>query len=119
MRRYVTVKPTPDWLAREPHVALLHLEVGDAAAPRTRACRVTWRGQAVWVLGGHDPQCLRRAGRPTTASNQIKALLVGAQQDLREQILVKSLLQLATRCSQLAPSSGLNAALGSLGRRWL
>ena len=55
----------------------------------------------------------------TTASNQIKALLVGAVQDLREQMLVKSLLQLATRCSQLAPSSGLNAALGSLGRRWL
>jgi transposase len=55
----------------------------------------------------------------TTASNQIKALLVGAEQDLRDQLRVQSLLQLATRASQLAPSSGLHAALASLGRRWL
>ena len=55
----------------------------------------------------------------TTASHQIKALLVGADQDLRDQMHVKSLLQLATRSAQLAPSSGLHAALASLGRRWL
>lgn len=55
----------------------------------------------------------------TTASNQIKALLVGADQELRDRILVKSLLELATRCSQLSPVSGLHAALSSLGRRWL
>lgn len=55
----------------------------------------------------------------TTASNQIKAILVGADQDLRERILVKSLLELATRCSQLAPIDGQHAALASLGRRWL
>jgi len=55
----------------------------------------------------------------TTASNQIKALLVCSDQDLRDQMRVQSLLQLATRASQLTPSSGLQAALGSLGRRWL
>lgn len=32
---------------------------------------------------------------------------------------VQSLLQLARRCSQLAPVSGLHVALASLGRRWL
>jgi hypothetical protein len=32
----------------------------------------------------------------TTASNQIKALLVGSDQDLRDQMRVQSLLQLAT-----------------------
>ena len=55
----------------------------------------------------------------TTASNQIKALLVGADQDLRDQMRVQSLLQLATRCSSLTPVGGLQAALASLGRRWL
>ena len=55
----------------------------------------------------------------TTASNQIKALLVGAEQELRDQLRVRSLQQLAERCSRLAPSSGLLAALSSLGRRWL
>lgn len=55
----------------------------------------------------------------TTASHQIKALLVGADQALRDQMQVQSLLQLATVCSQLAPSSGQHAALASLGRRWL
>ena len=55
----------------------------------------------------------------TTASNQIKALLVGAEQEMRDQMRVKSPLQLTIRCSQLAPSSGLQAALASLGRRWL
>ena len=55
----------------------------------------------------------------TTASNQIKALLVGADQQLRDQILVSSLLQLATRCSQLGSVNGQQAALRSLGRRWL
>jgi transposase len=55
----------------------------------------------------------------TTAINQIKALLVGADQQLRDQLRVRSLLRLATRCSQLPPGSGLHAALASLGRRWL
>lgn len=55
----------------------------------------------------------------TTASNQIKALLVGSDQDLRDKMRVQSLLQLATRASQLAPSSGMQVALSSLGRRWL
>jgi len=55
----------------------------------------------------------------TTASNQIKALLVGADEALRDQLHGRSLLQLATNCSRLAPVSGLHAALASLGRRWL
>lgn len=55
----------------------------------------------------------------TTASNQIKALLVGADQELRDQLLVQSLLQMATRCSDLALSNGQRAALASLGRRLL
>jgi transposase len=54
----------------------------------------------------------------TTASNQIKALLVGADQELRDQMRVQSLVQLATRCSLLLPVGGLHA-LASLGRRWL
>jgi transposase len=32
---------------------------------------------------------------------------------------VKSLLQLATRCAELDPCSGIHTALRSLGRRWL
>jgi transposase len=55
----------------------------------------------------------------TTGSNQIKALLVGADQDLRESLMVKSLLQLATRASRLPATTGMSAALGILGRRWL
>lgn len=55
----------------------------------------------------------------TSASNQIKALLVGADQQLREAMKVKSLLQLATRAGGLDPVDGQRAALASLGRRWL
>ena len=55
----------------------------------------------------------------TTASHQIKALLVGADQELRDPMRVRSLLQLATLCGQLAPLNGQHAALASLGRRWL
>jgi transposase len=55
----------------------------------------------------------------TTASNEIKALLVGTDQALRDHLRVKGLLQLATLCSQLAPTTGMHAALASLGRRWL
>ena len=55
----------------------------------------------------------------TQASNQIKALLVGSPEPLREQLTMKSLLQLATRCADLDPCSGLHMALRSLGRRWL
>ena len=55
----------------------------------------------------------------TQASNQIKALLVGSPERLRQQLTVKSLLQLATRCAELDPCSGMHTALRSLGRRWL
>lgn len=55
----------------------------------------------------------------TTASHQVKALLVGADQQLRDQMRVQSLLQLAMRCAELAPVNGQYAALASLGRRWL
>ena len=55
----------------------------------------------------------------TQASNQIKALLVGSPEQLRQQLTVKSLLQLATRCAELDPCSGMHTALRSLGRRWL
>jgi transposase len=55
----------------------------------------------------------------TQASNQIKALLVSCPEPLREQMNVKSLLQLATRCGELAGSAGIHTALRSLGRRWL
>lgn len=55
----------------------------------------------------------------TTASNQIKALLVGADQELRDAMTVQSLLELATRVSHLAPIDGQRLALASLGRRWL
>lgn len=52
----------------------------------------------------------------TTASHQIKALLVVAAQDLRDQMRVQSRLQLAIRCSALEPSGGLSAALASAAR---
>ena len=55
----------------------------------------------------------------TQASNQIKALLVGSPQALRDDLVVRSLLQLATRCAQLPGPGGLQVALRSLGRRWL
>lgn len=56
----------------------------------------------------------------TTASNQIKAILVGAGQELRDAMKVQSLLELATRASNLAPlGGGQHLALASLGRRWL
>lgn len=55
----------------------------------------------------------------TTASNQIKAILVGAGQDLRDAMSVQSLLELATRAANLAPIDGQRLALASLGRRWL
>ena len=55
----------------------------------------------------------------TTASNQIKAILVGASQQLRDAMSVQSLLELATRASNLAPVDGQRLALASLGRRWL
>ncbi|MBN9152357.1 MAG: IS110 family transposase [Microbacterium sp.] len=55
----------------------------------------------------------------TQASNQIKSLLVGCPDDLRDQLNVKSLLRLATRCSELGPGTGMQSALRSLGLRWL
>ena len=55
----------------------------------------------------------------TTASNQIKAILVGADQQIRNDLNVKSLLQLATLAADLNPIDGQRAALRSLGRRWL
>ena len=44
----------------------------------------------------------------TQASNQIKALLVGSPEQLRQQLTVKSLLQLATRCAELDPCCGMH-----------
>jgi len=55
----------------------------------------------------------------TTASNQIKAILVGVDQELRDRMKVQSLLELATRASNLASLDGQYLALVSLGRRWL
>lgn len=55
----------------------------------------------------------------TSATNQIKAVLVGADQQMRDAMRVKSLLQLATRAAGLDPVDGQRAALASLGRRWL
>ncbi len=55
----------------------------------------------------------------TSASNQMKALLVGADDDLREWMRTPRLLRLAERCAALPPTTGLHAALASLGRRWL
>ncbi|WP_281388972.1 transposase [Kribbella qitaiheensis] len=55
----------------------------------------------------------------TTASNQVKALLVGTDRAPRDHLRVKSLLQLSTLCSKLDLTSGMHAALVSLGRRWL
>lgn len=55
----------------------------------------------------------------TVASNQMKAILVGADEELRDALKVQSLLQLATRASNLAPLTGHHLALASLGRRWL
>jgi len=91
------------------------------------AARAVLAGQATAVPKGHEGavEAVRAltiarnsaVEATTTASNQIKVLLVGADQDLRDQMIVKSLLQLATPCSQLAPSSGPHAALASLGRR--
>lgn len=55
----------------------------------------------------------------TTASNQIKAILVGADQELRDAMKIQSLLELATRASNLSALDGQHLALASLGRRWL
>jgi len=55
----------------------------------------------------------------TPASHQIKAILVGADEALRDAMKVQSLLELATRASSLAPLDGQHLALVSLGRRWL
>lgn len=55
----------------------------------------------------------------TSASNQMKALLVGADDNLRDQMRTLRLLRLAERCAALAPTTGLHAALASLGRRWV
>ena len=55
----------------------------------------------------------------TTASNQIKAILVTSDQELRDTMKVQSLLELATRASNLVPLDGQHLALASLGRRWL
>ena len=49
----------------------------------------------------------------TTASNQIKAILVGADQSLRDAMATPRLLQLAQRTSALAPVDGQHLALMS------
>lgn len=55
----------------------------------------------------------------TAASHQIKTILVGADESLRDAMKVQSLLELATRASNLSPLDGQHLALVSLGRRWL
>ena len=55
----------------------------------------------------------------TQATNQIRALLVDGDDDLRGQLRQLRKAQLARACAQLAPTAGLRLALSSLGRRWL
>jgi len=57
------------------------------------------------VAGSHDRPQQRRGGEHQ-ASHQIKALLVTAEQEMRDQLRVQSLLQLATRASELTYSGG-------------
>jgi len=54
----------------------------------------------------------------TQATNQIRALLVDGEDELRGRLRPLRKIQLARACAQLAPAAGLRLALGSLGRRW-
>lgn len=55
----------------------------------------------------------------TQATNQLRALLVDGDDELRGQLHGLQKGQLARACAQLVPAAGLRLALGSLGRRWL
>ena len=55
----------------------------------------------------------------TQATNQIRALLVDGDDELRGRLRPLGKAHLARACAQLAPAAGLRLALGSLGRRWL
>jgi transposase len=55
----------------------------------------------------------------TQATNQLRALLVDGDDELRGRLRPLRKAHLARACAQLAPEAGLRLALGSLGRRWL
>lgn len=55
----------------------------------------------------------------TQASNQIKAFLLDAADDLRTRLRPLRKARFARACAALDPGDGLNRALASLGRRWL
>lgn len=55
----------------------------------------------------------------TQASNQIKAFLLDADDELRNRLRSLPRSRFARACAALDPGDGLNRALASLGRRWL
>jgi transposase len=55
----------------------------------------------------------------TQATNQLRALLVDGDDELRRRLRPLRKAHLARACAQLAPAAGLSLALASLGRRWL
>jgi transposase len=55
----------------------------------------------------------------TQATNQIRALLVDGDDELRSRLRGLRKAHLARACTQLVPAAGLRLALDSLGRRWL
>ena len=54
----------------------------------------------------------------TQATNQVKALLVGSHDQLRQQLQARRTRDLMARCSLLRGRDGLRRALRSLARRW-
>jgi transposase len=55
----------------------------------------------------------------TQATNQLRALLVDGDDELRRRLRGLRKAHLARACAQLGPAAGLGLALASLGRRWL
>jgi transposase len=55
----------------------------------------------------------------TQASNQMKAFLIDAGDELRARLAPLRKARFARACAALDPGHGLNRALASLGRRWL
>jgi transposase len=55
----------------------------------------------------------------TQVTNQLRTLLADSDDELRSRLRPLRKAHLARACTQLAPTSGLQQALGSLGRRWL
>jgi transposase len=55
----------------------------------------------------------------TQATNQLRALLVDGDDELRRRLRGLRKAHLARACAQLDPAAGLSLALASLGRRWL